>query len=187
MTKKSALYTKSGDKGETSLVCGTRISKDEEQLYLYGEVDELNSWIGFLIAKLKRDDEVALLTSIQHQLFNLGSQLACSEENREKFKLPVLSEEVLKELEQGIDRLDALVPKLTNFILPGGHKASAMAHICRTVTRRVERGVVHWAKEGNAIPSFSVELLNRLSDYFFVLARVLNQDKGVEDVVWSSN
>ena len=179
------VYTKTGDKGETSLVGGSRVLKSDLQIDLYGEVDELNSRIGLLVVHTDDDKAVVLLRKIQSCLFDLGSNLACEEEKKEKFNLPQLAENEVKEIESEIDRINAYLPELKNFILPGGSVASSFAHLCRTSCRRVERLLVGFSSQGE-LPAFSLEYMNRLSDYFFVLARFLNLQKSVEDIPWKA-
>lgn len=179
---KSKLYTRTGDKGETSLVSGKRIPKADPQIDLYGDVDELNSHIGYLLSLLPKslNDDRDLLISIQHNLFNLGSMLACEKENWEKYKLPTISSSLLLGIERRIDTLDNELEPLKNFILPGGSKVGAYAHICRTFTRRVERKLTVF----NDRPESSVEVLNRLSDYFFVFSRYINNLESMPETIW---
>jgi cob(I)alamin adenosyltransferase len=175
------IYTKTGDKGQTALVSGKRISKDDNRIELYGEVDELNSFIGVVVSKA----EVPFLKRIQNELFNLGSLLACESENWAKFNLPVLSESIVQSIEEQIDEIQKELPALKNFILPGGSEASAATHVCRVVCRRVERNLISFARENSLeIPEQSICFLNRLSDYFFVLARKLNKDAKVSEIIW---
>lgn len=175
------IYTKTGDSGQTMLVSGTKVSKADQRIDLYGEVDELNSLIGYMDVETHK----ALHASIQSHLFNLGSLLACEVEKRKEFKLPQVNKTIIEELEEAIDSMTEELPKLKNFILPGGTEGSARAHLCRVVTRRVERKLVSFdkANPGEA-PENSIVFINRLSDYFFVLARYWNLKKGVEDVLW---
>ncbi len=186
--EKSKIYTKTGDKGETGLVGGSRVSKSDSRIDLYGEVDELNSWIGVALCFMNENDflqEMTFLKSIQSSLFDLGSNLACEAEKREVFKLPVLKAELLSSMESEIDRFDSECPKLTNFILPGGDRAAAHFHLCRTVCRKIERKMIHIKNEQKeVIPELAVPFINRLSDYFFVLSRYINVRKGVVETPW---
>lgn len=187
--KKSKIYTKTGDKGETGLVSGTRITKSDSRIDLYGELDELNSRIGVSASKLAQDLEfqqtVNYLHHIQSTIFDLGSNLACEIENRAKFKLPQISDEFIGDLELEIDRLDHELEPLKNFILPGGTVVSASIHLCRTNARTVERKLIHYYETTKEeLPVNSVIFLNRLSDYFFVLARYVNKIKNVEEIAW---
>lgn len=188
MSKKSNIYTKMGDNGETGLVGGTRISKSDARIDLYGEVDELNSWIGVAIANLSEGDfeeEITYLKKVQCYLFDLGSNLACEADQREKFKLPTLSETVIEELESKIDTLDSMNPKLTTFILPGGSQSSASLHLCRTVCRKIERKMIQFRIDHEEeLPIHAAPFMNRMSDFFFVLARYVNVKLGVTEVPW---
>ena len=178
------IYTKTGDKGLTSLIGGTRVPKSSLRIECYGTVDELNSHIG-----LVRDQEVnaarrPLLKEIQDRLFTIGSALA-ADPDKSKMKLPDLhaADETL--LEDEMDRLNLDLPELRAFILPGGHPAVSHAHVARCVCRRAERIVIHLSED-----SFVAELvmvyLNRLSDYLFVLSRAMAHDLGVEEVTWQA-
>lgn len=170
------IYTKTGDLGETSLLGGTRVSKSDPRIEAYGTVDELNSCIGMLASHTAHHRSVLL--EVQHRLFDLGSLLAL--DPKSKFPIPEISEEHVGELEQEIDRMDAQLPELKNFILPGGNVASGWAQICRAVCRRAERRVVEL--EGHS--ELSVRYLNRLSDYLFVLARMLLMEAGDPEIKW---
>ena len=136
---KSKLYTKTGDKGETSLVSGTRLLKSDNRIDLYGEVDELNSTIGLLTSRLDSEDDKNLLRKVQHNLFNLGSCLACEKKFWEQYKLPKVSAEITTHLEARIDHLDSSVSPLKNLILPGGSFEASLAHMCSVISRSVER------------------------------------------------
>ncbi len=187
--KKSKIYTKTGDKGETGLVSGNRTSKSDIRIDLYGELDELNSRIGLSCSKLAQELEfqqtVNFLHHIQSAIFDLGSNLACEVENRAKYKLPQISDEFVKDLELEIDRLDHELPPLQNFILPGGTVLAASIHLCRTNVRTVERKFIQFFESTQEeLPLNSIIFLNRLSDYFFVLARYVNKIKSVEEIGW---
>lgn len=186
---KARIYTRTGDSGETGMVGGTRLSKDDDRIALYGEVDELNSRIGWAISCLARVGglarEIADLEAIQSSLFALGSNLACEPDKRAEWKLPSLSMAEVGKLERDIDRMEASLPELKNFVLPGGSDAAAALHLCRTGTRRVERLLVSRSHKGAAeAPEYSVAFINRLSDYFFVLARWVNKSVGVVETPW---
>ena len=186
--KKSKVYTKTGDKGETSLVSGNRLSKADSKIDLYGEIDELNSHVGLGVCYLQKHEAVfqkplELLYKIQHVLFDLGSNLACEDEFREKYKLPQISESIIQELELDMDEMDGELPKLNNFVLPGGDLACAQFHVCRTVTRRFERKLIQSLAKENA-PDNSLVFTNRLSDYFFILSRYVNFKLGKDEVLW---
>lgn len=170
------IYTKTGDKGETSLLGGTRVSKAHQKIEAYGTVDELNAIIGSLRASTTHSSD--FLLAIQHTLFNAGSLLAL--ERKVNFEMPQVEESDITSLEKEIDRLNLDLPVLKNFILPGGSVPSGWAHQARTVCRRAERRVV--VLEGDY--SLIVQYLNRLSDYFFVLSRSLMKADGLDEIVW---
>ena len=187
--KKSKIYTKTGDQGETGLVSGNRTLKSDSRIDLYGELDELNSRIGLSCSQLSLDLEfqhtVNFLHHIQSAIFDLGSNLACEVENRAKFNLPQISDEFVGDLEQEIDRLDHELAPLKNFILPGGTVVAASIHLCRTNARTVERKLIqYYQTTKEELPVNSVIFLNRLSDYLFVLARYVNKMKSVEEITW---
>ena len=187
--KKSKLYTGRGDKGKTSLVGGKRVSKASPRLNAYGQLDELNSFIGLLRAELPsslgQDD---LLQEIQERLFTCGTHIATDTTDPELLKYcgSGLSEEDIHHLEQMIDKLDGDLPKLKQFILPAGGRAASVAHICRTVARRSERDIYAFLEaEPTAVIDPSVlQYINRLSDYFFVLGRAAARAEGDQEVVW---
>jgi cob(I)alamin adenosyltransferase len=190
MADHSKIYTKSGDQGETSLVDGTRVSKDNPRIDLYGDTDELNSLIGKAATSLAmhsgRDQEIQLLQQIQAELFNLGSMLACPEEQQSKYQLATTSLAAVELLETEIDRIDQMLPPLKNFILPGGVAAACDLHICRAVTRRVERKLIGFTCQltDSSIYQNAEIFINRLSDYLFVLARSVNHQIGIEEIIW---
>lgn len=178
---KARIYTKTGDKGETSLVGGARVSKADPRLEAYGTLDELNSFVGLLRTESKIAD--ARLQEIQNNLFNVGSHLAC-EDRKILQGLPTLSAALERALESDMDVWESALPPLKEFILPGGSRGAAYAHVCRTICRRVERLVVGLRREGVEIEDAQVIFLNRLSDWFFLLARKLNADANEKDVTW---
>ncbi len=174
------LYTKTGDKGQTSII-GGRVDKDDIRVEAYGTVDEVNCFVGQAVTELDEalfKDVLADLEKIQHELFDCGGDLA----NITKKRQPKLTEEAITYLESRIDELIDEAPELERFILPGGAKASATIHIARTVTRRAERQVVSLLKADDTTPIVCLQYLNRLSDYFFGLARVINFRLNVKDV-----
>jgi cob(I)alamin adenosyltransferase len=187
--KKSKIYTRTGDLGETGLVSGNRTLKSDSRIDLYGDLDELNSRVGMSVAHVSQDLQMQkvldFLHHIQSALFDLGSNLACEVENRQNYKLPQIPSEFIVDMEQEIDRMDSELEPLKNFILPGGSHASASIHLCRTGARSVERKLIayhHATKE--ALPENSLTFLNRLSDYFFVLARYVNLKQGGKEIFW---
>ena len=141
------IYTKTGDKGKTSLYGGTRISKGHARIESYGNTDELNSHLGLLLCEMKSNSQSPLLHKIQQQLFVIGSHLAAG--NDHDFKLPEIKDDFIDALEQAIDSMNENLPSLKHFILPGGSKANAIAHVCRTVSRRAERSVVRLSEIEN--------------------------------------
>lgn len=172
------VYTKSGDKGETSLVYGQRVSKASSRVEAYGTCDEANSMIGFGVAVLPEGDqwghEKRILHIIQTKLFHVGAELATPQ--GKEVKWPIEESDVAL-LEQEIDRMEQTLPPLTNFILPGGSQAGAAFHIARTQVRRAERCAVAIKAEENVNP-IAIKYLNRLSDYLFVVARYINHTLG---------
>jgi cob(I)alamin adenosyltransferase len=174
------LYTRTGDKGKTSII-GGRVDKDDTRVEAYGTVDEVNCFVGQAIQELDQDlfkDVLDDLEKIQHELFDCGGDLANVSEKREL----KLHQESIDYLEKKIDEYIEEAPELERFILPGGTKPSASIHIARTVTRRAERLVVKLLKTDPKTPETSLMYLNRLSDYFFALARVINYRLKVSDV-----
>ncbi len=176
------IYTKTGDSGKTSLVEGTRISKSELRIEAYGTVDELNAFLGLLADHDVSKKRYQFLKDIQDQLFVIGANLASDPSKRAERVPPVETENILA-LEKSMDEMDAEMPELRHFVLPGGHVAVSLAHVCRTVCRRAERAVVRLA-ENDEVPDLVCTYLNRLSDYFFVLSRKMCQELGVEEVKW---
>ena len=171
------IYTKTGDAGETGLFGGGRVPKDHVRVAAYGTVDELNSTVGAAIAQAPPEFELALLERIQRDLFTIGAELATPDPAKLPKSLPgpPVREAAVTAVEQAIDRLEAGLPALQNFILPGGTPKAAWFHLARTVCRRAERGVVALAREAPAsVPPAIGAYLNRLSDLLFVLARAAN-------------
>lgn len=183
--KKAEVYTRTGDKGTTGLVGGTRIKKSDSRIRLYGEVDELNSFIGQGISFLNKNFDKRFLHEIQSSLFDLGSNLACEKEMRSQFKLPQIKDSLIKRLEEEIDKTSTPLKPLHTFILPGGSLGASSFHVCRTVCRRVERQMVDFGEQHpGEVPENGLIFMNRLSDYFFVLARSVNQGEQVEEINW---
>ncbi len=177
------IYTKTGDKGTTGLYGGARISKHHIRIESYGTVDELNAHLGLLRDQVTDTDDQQLLEMIQNRLFTVGSNLA-SDPSKE-MATPDLTEADITLLENEIDNIDAVVPPLKNFILPGGHVTVSQTHVCRCVCRRAERLVVALSEsEPDTVPPILVRYLNRLSDYLFMLGRKLSHDLGVPETAW---
>jgi cob(I)alamin adenosyltransferase len=176
------IYTKTGDKGETSLIGGVRVPKHHLRIESYGTVDELNSYIGLIIDTLKDKDKYKLLYEIQDRLFTIGSVLA-SDPEKSKMKIPDLHESDITLLENEIDKMDDHLPQLKSFILPGGTIGASHIHIARCICRRAERLSVHLSSESE-VPEIVIRYLNRLSDYLFTLARKVVHDAGASEVAW---
>lgn len=182
--KKSLIYTKTGDKGKTSLVGGTRVNKTHIRLDAYGTIDELNSFTGWLNVEIKDPETNRFLSFIQHKLFAVGSYLATETEQMAPKAASIITEVDIERIEKEIDRLDSLLPRLNRFILPGGNEAASRAHICRTVSRRAERNS-HRVAEIYPVAEPVLIFLNRLSDYFFVVARYESNKTGKE-IYWEN-
>ena len=176
------IYTKKGDKGETSLLGGSKVNKDNIRLEAYGTVDELNAFIGHIHDQEISENHKAILLKIQNQLFNLGSVLSF-DGKKSQINLPEITKRNIQMLETEIDKMEEKLAPLKDFILPSGHAISSLCHIARTVCRRAERRVVELqAKE--KISSNCLEYLNRLSDYLFVLARGILKEKKCSEITW---
>lgn len=212
------IYTKTGDKGSTSLIGGTKVPKSHLRIEAYGTVDELNSFIGLLGDHLAAatsagqfvplaattppgqsislaaatppgqsiplSAEAERIREIQDRLFTIGAALACDPEKEPKFAIPDLGEADIQLLEKAIDAMDADLPPMKSFILPGGHPAISTAHVCRCVARRAERCVVRLQGEGAAVEPLVLQYLNRLSDYLFQLARFIGHTLAVPEIPW---
>lgn len=176
------IYTKKGDDGTTGILGGVRLPKHHLRIESYGTLDELNSFVGALRDQLSNEELVADLIVIQEELFTIGSHLA-SDPIKNKMKLPDLREEDVVRLENKMDEMDGKLPEMRSFVLPGGHPAVSAAHICRCVCRRAERLCVALA-EVDTVDPMILRYLNRLSDYFFVLSRLLTQELGAEEIPW---
>ena len=177
------IYTKSGDEGKTSLIGGSRVLKDELQIEAYGTVDELNAWIGLISDNSVEGSRKDSLRAIQHHLFVIGSCLALEAEQKKEIKLPEITETDVQQLETWIDDMDTQLKVLRHFILPGGHVMVSYAHLARTVCRRAERRVITLQRT-ISVDMVIVRYLNRLSDYLFVLSRMLSKELNVEEVKW---
>jgi len=179
------IYTKTGDTGDTSLFGAGRVRKDDPHVAAYGDVDELNSVLGFAMACDPSASEADLLTGVQHDLFAIGGQLASPEPEKvsKALEKAELSDDRVAALEAAIDRADDELEELTAFVLPGGTQKSAAFHVARTVCRRAERSVVALGATQPVLPIIVV-YLNRLSDLLFTLARLANHRAGVTDRTW---
>lgn len=176
------IYTKTGDKGETSLLGGTRVSKAHHRINAYGTIDELNSYIGLLRDQQVNLERKDLLKQVQDILFTIGSSLAADPEKTAVKKPDVLPQDI-QDLEKEIDIMEESLPELRSFILPGGHTSVSFCHIARTVCRRAEREVIALT-EISKVDEPVVMYLNRLSDYLFVLARKMARELNAEEIVW---
>lgn len=177
------IYTKTGDKGQTSLIGGTRVPKNHLRIEAYGTVDELNSWIGVVRDSMVFEDLQNTLIEIQDRLFTIGSSLATDPEKSPKTQLPDLHESDIQFLEQKMDEMNETLPEMRSFVLPGGHLSVSYAHVARTVCRRAERKVI--ALNENAFVAPLVQpYLNRLSDYLFVLSRKLSKELNANETPW---
>lgn len=176
------IYTRTGDKGQTGLLGGQRVQKDDARIQAYGTVDELNCHLGML-----RDlapSRSAFIIDLQEKLFTIGSRLAtASEADADRFKIPQIDDKDVLALEEAMDAMEAHLPEMRNFILPGGHPAVSQAHICRTVCRRAERLIVPLSTDGQ-VPERIIRYMNRLSDLLFVLARSIGHELGVAESPW---
>ncbi|MEM7509786.1 MAG: cob(I)yrinic acid a,c-diamide adenosyltransferase [Bacteroidota bacterium] len=177
------IYTGKGDEGYTSLLGGSRVSKDDLQIEAYGTVDELNSWIGILAVEPLLNTYKSILQNIQHRLFDIGSILAKGD-RASLMNLPSINEEHIQILEDAMDGMTAALPELTSFILPGSGQVNAKTHVGRTVCRRAERRVVAM-NQFESIDSLILIYLNRLSDFLFVLGRMATHLAEEEEVKWS--
>lgn len=176
------IYTKTGDQGSTSLFGGKRVLKSDLRIDTYGTVDELNSWIGVLRDQPVNQNRSAVLIEIQDRLFTIGSILA-TEPGNTKVKIPTLAETDIQLLEKEIDSMDAVLPPMKFFVLPGGHQAVSFGHVARTVCRRAERLVIA-LNQVDPINELVIKYLNRLSDYLFVLCRVMAHELNAPETPW---
>jgi cob(I)alamin adenosyltransferase len=178
------IYTKTGDRGETGLFGGARVSKASARVAAYGDVDELNSQLGVVCTQLTASSaRLSQLRQIQADLFSLGAELARDPSKQVDLGVPLLSDAEIERLERAIDELDRGLPALKTFVLPGGSLAAAFLHVARTICRRAERAVVQLGQSED-VRGELVRYLNRLSDFLFTLARAENHAGGVPDVPW---
>jgi len=180
------IYTKTGDKGTTSLIGGTKVPKSDIRIETYGTVDELNSWMGLINDQLNDDSLRNDLREIQDRLFTIGSSLATDAEKEPKMKLPDLTSADIQFLESKIDAMTSELPQMKSFILPGGHVTVSSIHITRCVCRRAERLAVSMLQHELFVDEKVIQYLNRLSDYLFTLARYAAQKLGTEEIPWKA-
>lgn len=188
------IYTRTGDKGKTALIGGTKVPKSHLRIESYGTVDELNSFIGLLTDHLNGQGTdtlhsasislTLLLREIQDRLFTIGASLACDPDKESRLKIPDLKKEDIDLLEKEIDLMDETLPPMKSFILPGGHPAVSTAHIARCVCRRAERICVRMQEDQLFIEPIVIQYLNRLSDYLFVLSRYVGHLLNVPEIPW---
>lgn len=176
------LYTKTGDDGFTSLIGGTRVPKYHLRIESYGTIDELNSYIGLISCQEIDEKDQLMLKEIQDRLFTIGSSLAADPE-KSKMKIPDLNFEDIELLESEIDRMEANLPQLKHFILPGGNNAVSFCHLARCVCRRAERITIELSEMSFVEEKVKV-YLNRLSDYLFILSRKIGYDKNIAESAW---
>jgi len=183
--KITKVYTRGGDRGQTSLGGGQRVSKSSHRIEAFGTVDELNSQIGVALACGLDGTIAGLLSAVQNDLFHLGSDLCFPEEDKQARPVPRIEERHIRALESAIDEMSVELGPLANFILPGGTQGAAQIQVARTVCRRAERAVVALEAE-EPVGEWTVPYLNRLSDALFVMARLENRRRGVTDPLWDS-
>ena len=176
------IYTKTGDQGLTSLIGGTRVKKSHLRIETYGTVDELNSYLGLVRDQPVNGSRKAFLLEIQDRLFTIGAALA-SDPERSRMKLPALVETDIEALEKEIDVMEEHIPPLKVFVLPGGHQSVSFCHIARCVCRRAERLVIALQEE-SLVDELVIKYLNRLSDYLFVLSRMMSHELGAGENPW---
>lgn len=172
----SKLYTRTGDAGTTGLGDGSRIDKHHQRMECIGDIDELNCQLGLLLSESLREDMRELLTDLQHDLFDLGGELSIPGSE-------LIKPATVEKLENAIDQANEELPPLKEFLLPGGSRAAAIAHVARAVCRRAERRLVALARE-ESVNNAAAQFVNRLSDYLFVAARILARDSGGGEVLW---
>ena len=184
--KKSIIYTRTGDKGMTSLVGGARVPKTHIRLEAYGTVDELSAQLGLLCTYLDEETDRELVLWVQNKLFTVGSYLATDQEQTElSIESQVTDADVMR-LEKAIDEIDSSLPPLKAFVIPGGDRSAAVAHVCRTVCRRAERRILEMS-ETCELDVLVTSFMNRLSDYLFVLSRKLNLQKKNKEIYWNKS
>lgn len=181
--KITKVYTKTGDKGETSIIGGIRVKKSCERLEAYGTVDELSSHLGLLASMLPDGEDKDLIIRIQNNLFGVCSNLATDQSQTPLYDSAKLPDGEIEILEHEVDEIMNLLPERQGFILPGGTQAAAQAHVCRTVCRRAERRIVALSEVAQISPE-TQQYINRLSDYLFVLAKKINFNAGVSEIIW---
>lgn len=179
------IYTRKGDKGETSLIGGKRVKKSDLQVETYGTIDELNSYIGWIRDVTVKEISLQVqLHKIQNSLFCIGAILSSNTDKALPSFVPVWDKNATERLEGWIDELSTELPQMTHFILPGGHSTISLIHVARTVCRRAERDLVRWQNEESVAFDYILKYVNRLSDYLFVLSRYMAKQLEVEEIKW---
>ncbi|MGF7217084.1 cob(I)alamin adenosyltransferase [Spirosoma lacussanchae] len=179
------IYTKTGDKGQTALIGGRRVSKADLRIDAYGTVDEMNAWIGLVRDQAVNAPRKDLLKEIQDRLFTIGAELATDPEKAPKQAMPAIVPNDVTLLEEAMDAMDAELPELRAFVLPGGHESVSFCHLARTVCRRAERLAIA-LNDTSPVDPLVIQYLNRLSDYLFVLSRKMAQELDAEEVAWKA-
>jgi len=182
--KKSLVYTKTGDKGTTGLIGGTRVSKAHARLEAYGTVDELNANLGLLVTYLTEERDRLFVSAVQDKLFAVGSHLATDQDKVKLHDVSIIVPDDVALMEAEIDAADEMLPSLRWFVIPGGSRGAAIAHVCRTVCRRAERRILSLT-EDHEIDANLLAYINRLSDYLFVLSRKINFLESKEEIFWN--
>jgi len=177
------IYTKTGDKGYTSLLSGTRVPKNHKRIEAYGTIDELNSFLGLFNSKIEDETIKDFILSIQKQLFTIGAILA-TDKNPEEFHLKPITDSEIERFEQEIDKMTSELEPLRNFILPGGTETISLCHVCRTICRRAERSTFA-IDDSQQVDNKIIIYINRLSDYLFVLARYLTNQQNCAELLWT--
>ena len=175
------IYTKTGDKGTTSLIGGTKVLKSHERIEAYGTIDELNSYIGLCRDLITDNRSKNTLQEVQDRLFTIGSSLACDPEKEPRLKIPDLKESDVEFLEKEIDSMNESLPEMKSFILPGGHPVISHIHIARCICRRAERRTIELIDH---VEPVVIKYLNRLSDYLFILSRFTGKNLDAQEIPW---
>ena len=179
------IYTKTGDKGKTSIVGGTRVDKCSQRIETYGTIDELNSFVGLLRTFCSDEHDISMLLDVQKKLFMVGGNLATDKNKCKVRPGNYILDSDAAEIESEIDSIMQELPPAKMFIIPGGTKGACYAHVCRTICRRAEREIYKLESTGELIDEQILKFINRLSDYFFVLARKLNKENNTEEEIWT--
>ena len=180
------IYTKTGDAGKTSLIGGTKVLKNDPRIEAYGTIDELNSFMGVVYDHCTDENSRNIVKEIQDRLFTIGSELACDPEKNIKMQIPDLHESDVELLEKEMDTMDAELPVMKNFILPGGMPAVSFMHVARSVCRRAERKCIDLQQHDGKVDPLIIKFINRLSDYLFMLARYTGMKNNAHEIVWKA-